>query len=130
MSYKNCVSQVIDSKRRDYGCFGLANDEMTGVKEKREQAPALHMELSTGLSVSQNKGKSRKILRADCRRRASHDSRQTIPSTLRCPRHYLRSKFFQRTHDSARAFLSAPFASGASPPRCKPCPAPSYVSGS
>src|SRR5258708_40237886 len=113
---------MIDSKGRDYGCFGLVNDEMTGVKEKREQAPALHMESSTGLRVSQNRGKSRKILRADYRRRAGHDSRRTIPSTLRCPRHYLRSKFFHRTHDPAVAFLSAPFASGAERARMKPCP--------
>src|SRR5260370_904617 len=38
------------------------------------------MELSTGLSVSQHSGKSRKILRADYRRCASPDLGQTIPS--------------------------------------------------
>src|SRR5439155_22063322 len=41
--------------------------------------------------------------------------------------HYLLplSRLFQRTQASARAFLSASFASGASPARMKPCPAPS-----
>src|SRR5580698_4560158 len=39
-------------------------------------------------------------------------------------------RLFQRSQASVRAFLSASFASGASPARIKPCPAPSYVTGS
>jgi hypothetical protein len=52
---------MIDSKRRDFGCFGLANGERTTPKKKkREQAPALHMQFYTGLIVPGNMGKSRK----------------------------------------------------------------------
>jgi len=55
----------------------------------------------------------------------SRDSHRTHHSTPICLRLYLPSKLFQRTQASARAFLSGSFASGASPARMKPCPAPS-----
>jgi hypothetical protein len=34
---------MVDSKGRDFGCFGLAKAEMAArKKKKREQAPTLH----------------------------------------------------------------------------------------
>jgi hypothetical protein len=41
-AYKICISQAIEFKGRDFGCFGLAKAEIAAwKKKKREQAPAL-----------------------------------------------------------------------------------------
>jgi hypothetical protein len=54
---------MIDSKGRDFGLF-WARKSRDGwpQKEKREQAPALRAQLSTGVSVSQIRDLSRAIL--------------------------------------------------------------------
>jgi hypothetical protein len=50
---------LIDSKERDFVLLGLARAEMAAWKnKKREQAPALHMQLSTKPTILQIKGKS------------------------------------------------------------------------
>ncbi len=42
----------------------LAATREWAVKEKREQAPALQTELSTAISIAEDRGKSRKTLRS------------------------------------------------------------------